>query len=82
MTPYAYAALQIRSDERDKINIKDTELGIDFILGLRPTQGNWNIRDDYIEEYEVQTGYDEQNNPIVETKVRLCKIMIYMCFAR
>lgn len=70
VTPYAYAALQIRSDERDKINIKDTELGIDFILGLRPTQGNWNIRDDYIEEYEVQTGYDEQNNPIVETKVR------------
>lgn len=58
-TPYAYNAMQLRSDVRDKTNIKDTELDIEFINGLRPVQGNWNIREDYMEEYEVQVGVED-----------------------
>ncbi len=45
--PYAYAALQIRSDERDKTDIRDTILGLDFINKLRPVDYKWNYREDY-----------------------------------
>ncbi|HHJ4155914.1 TPA: hypothetical protein ACQJI5_000267 [Citrobacter freundii] len=69
-TPYAYQPLQTRSDRRDKTNIKDTELGIEFINGLRPVQGNWNIREDYLEEYEVQIGVDDKGDAITETRMR------------
>ncbi len=68
-TPYAYNALQLRSDLRDKTNIRDTELDIEFINGLRPVQGNWNIREDYMEEYEVQVGV-ENGEPIIEKRLK------------
>ena len=47
-SPYAYAALQIRSDKRDKTDIRDTALGLDFINSLRPVD----YRFDYREKYE------------------------------
>lgn len=50
-TVYVYGTVQNRSDERDKADIRDTELGIEFILGLRPVDGRWDMRDDYIEFY-------------------------------
>lgn len=50
-TTYVYGTVQNRSDERDKADIRDTELGIEFILGLRPVDGRWDMRDDYIELY-------------------------------
>jgi hypothetical protein len=46
-TPYAYAALQIRSDIRDKADVRDTALGLDFIMALRPVDYKWDLRDDY-----------------------------------
>lgn len=46
-TPYAYAELQIRSDERDKTDIRDTVLGLDFINALRPVDFKWNVRECY-----------------------------------
>lgn len=51
-TTYAYGAIQNRSDARDKTDIRDTELGLDFIMGLRPVDFKWNYRDDYVEFYE------------------------------
>lgn len=52
-TTYAYGAIQNRSDERDKADIKDTELGLEnFITKLRPVDFKWNYRDDYVEFYE------------------------------
>ena len=45
--PYAYAALQIRSDKRDKADIRDTVLGLNFITKLRPVDYKWNYREDY-----------------------------------
>lgn len=48
-TPYAYAALQIRSDARDKADIRPTALGLDFVMGLKPVDFRWNFRSDYKE---------------------------------
>jgi hypothetical protein len=46
-TVYAYGAVQNRSDARDKADIRDTELGLSFILRLRPRDFRWDMRDDY-----------------------------------
>lgn len=69
-TTYVYGTVQNRSDERDKADIRDTELGIEFILGLRPVDGRWDMRDDYSEEYQVQIGIDEKAQPVFETRIR------------
>jgi len=49
-TPYAYAALAIRSDVRDKSDIRDTTLGLEFINSLRPVDFKWDVREDYRKE--------------------------------
>lgn len=46
-TPYAYNALNVRSDERDKADIRDTVLGLDFINQLRPVDYKFDYREDY-----------------------------------
>lgn len=45
--PHAFAALQIRSDARDKADVRDTRLGLDFIRALRPVDFRWDLREDY-----------------------------------
>ena len=47
-TTYAYGAVQDRSDIRDKADIEDTPLGLDFICKINPVQYRWDYRDDYI----------------------------------
>lgn len=70
-TTYVYGTVQNRSDSRDKTDVRDTELGINFILGLRPVDGRWDMRDDYKEEYQAQIGIDlETSTPIFETRIR------------
>lgn len=46
-TTYAYGAVQNRSDERDKADVRSTSLGLDFILALRPVEFRWDYREDY-----------------------------------
>ena len=46
-TTYAYGSVQNRSDSRDKADIADTSLGLDFIKDLRPVQFKWDYREDY-----------------------------------
>lgn len=46
-TSYAYGAVQDRSDVRDKADIKDTALGLNFIMALRPRDYRWDMREDY-----------------------------------
>lgn len=46
-TTYAYGAIQERSDARDKTDIKDTDLGLEFIEKLRPVKFRWDYREDY-----------------------------------
>lgn len=57
VNPYAFNALQLRSDERDKIDIENLQIGLDFINKLRPVQYRVNFRESYID-------YDEDGNPI------------------
>ena len=46
---YAWSAVNNRSDARDKTDIRDTLLGLDFIKSLRPVDFRWDIRDDYFD---------------------------------
>ncbi|ELZ5573944.1 tail fiber domain-containing protein [Escherichia coli] len=56
-TTYVYGTVQNRSDIRDKIKDDDAPvLGLDFILGLNPIQGRWNMRDDYWTHTETEDG--------------------------
>lgn len=55
-TTYVYGTVQNRSDSRDKADVQDTKLGIEFINGLRPVSGKWNLRDDYVITTENDDG--------------------------
>ena len=44
---YAYGAVIDRSDIRDKADVKDTSLGLEFIKELRPVDFKWDMREDY-----------------------------------
>ena len=48
-TVYAQKALVTRSDARDKIDIEDSPLGLNFILQLRPRKYRMNSREAYFE---------------------------------
>lgn len=54
-TAYVYGSVQDRSDQRDKADIQNTALGLDFINKLRPVDFKWDYRDDYI-EVDNETG--------------------------
>jgi hypothetical protein len=47
-TTYCYGAIQNRSDIRDKANIRETVLGLDFINKIRPVDFQWDMRDFYV----------------------------------
>jgi trimeric autotransporter adhesin len=46
-TAFAFGAVQNRSDLRDKADVRDTVLGLDFIAALRPVDFRWDYREDY-----------------------------------
>jgi hypothetical protein len=46
-TTYAYGAVQDRSDARDKADVRDTVLGLEFVKALRPVDFKWDMREDY-----------------------------------
>ena len=46
-TTFAYGAVQNRSDIRDKTDVRDTELGLEFVNALRPVDFKWDMREDY-----------------------------------
>lgn len=46
-TTYVYGTVQNRSDARDKADIRDSELGLDFIMSLRPVDYKWDYRETY-----------------------------------
>lgn len=46
-TTVAYGSIQNTGDERDKADIANTTLGLDFIKALRPVDFKWNYREDY-----------------------------------
>lgn len=56
-TTYTYGAVQDRSDMRDKADIIDIPIGVNFINKLKPKFYRWNYREDYIH-------HDESGNEI------------------
>jgi hypothetical protein len=65
VTVYAASAVTTRSDERDKADIRDTELGLDFVNKLRPVDYRYEFREDYLERDEDGgVVHDENGNPI------------------
>ncbi len=50
VTVYAQKALVTRSDARDKLDIEDSPLGLNFILKLRPRKYRMNSREAYFEK--------------------------------
>jgi hypothetical protein len=46
-TTYVFGTVQNRSDLRDKAEVRDTVLGLDFINELRPVDYKWDMREDY-----------------------------------
>ena len=46
-TAYVYNTVQNRSDARDKTDVRDTILGSDFIMALRPVDYKWDHRESY-----------------------------------
>lgn len=64
-TTYVYGTVQNRSDERDKADIRDTRLGLNFITALRPVDYKWDMREDYKpakpnrKSYETDEAYKE-----------------------
>lgn len=55
-TTYVYGTVQNRSDARDKADVKDCELGLEFINNIKPRQYRWDYREDYYEEIEDENG--------------------------
>lgn len=53
-TTYVYGTVQNRSDLRDKADIQDTVLGLDFISKLRPVDYRWDMRENYKTEKPIQ----------------------------
>jgi hypothetical protein len=52
-TTYVYGTVQNRSDLRDKKDIRDTVLGLDFINNLRPVDFKWDYRESYVDLVET-----------------------------
>jgi hypothetical protein len=46
-TTYVYGTVQNRSDARDKADIRNTKLGLDFVNSLRPVDYRYDMRDSY-----------------------------------
>ena len=62
-TTYAYGAVQDRSDERDKADVEDIHLGLDFIDALTPRSYKFDYREDYRVHQE-----DAEGNIIPDTR--------------
>lgn len=62
VTVYCYGAVQNRSDQRDKTDIQDTKLGLDFILKLRPREFRWDYREDYINQKAKEKELEDIEN--------------------
>jgi hypothetical protein len=70
-TTYVYGTVQNRSDERDKADIVDCSLGLDFIEKIRPINFKWDLREDYKEIIEtkkiiINEDGEEQEVPTIE----------------
>ena len=52
-TTYVYGTVQNRSDMRDKTDVRNITLGLEFIEKLRPVDYKWDMRDDYFDKKQA-----------------------------
>ncbi|WMS41704.1 DUF2793 domain-containing protein [Acuticoccus sp. MNP-M23] len=57
-TTYAYGAVQNRSDARDKTDVRDTVLGLEFVRALRPVDFRWDYREDYLRPADAEGDWE------------------------
>lgn len=72
-TTYAYGAVQNRSDARDKTDVRDITLGLDFVNLLRPVDFKWDMRDDYRSAKPKPLEPDASENEKIAYKAALTK---------
>jgi hypothetical protein len=72
-TTYVYGTVQNRSDLRDKADVTDTILGLDFINALRPVDYCWDMREDYRTEMQEDLTEEETAEWLEQNK--LCNIV-------
>jgi hypothetical protein len=53
-TTYVYGTVQNRSDLRDKTDVRDSTIGLEFIEALRPVDYRWDMREFYKPEVPAQ----------------------------
>jgi len=70
-TVYATNGTINTSDEREKENIIDTPLGLDFISRLRPVQAKWKDFETEVPETnsDGEMIFDEDNKPVMKTEM-------------
>ena len=56
------------SDERDKTDIVDLPIGLDFINKLRPVKFKWQTRDGNIKDERIDAGFIAQDLQTVQTE--------------
>lgn len=62
VTVYCYGAVQNRSDKRDKTDIQDTNLGLNFLMKLKPREYRWDYREDYINQKAKEKELEDIEN--------------------
>ncbi len=67
---YSQSAIQVRSDERDKADKReiDGDLAVAFVRGLKSYFYKYDFRDDYFDTRQVQTGIDDEAQPVFELR--------------
>ncbi|CKL15453.1 putative tail fiber protein [Neisseria meningitidis] len=65
-TLYAPTAVNIRSDGRDKADVKPLTNGLDFVIKLKPMTGYYDRRDSYVDELFKDLPADERADKVRE----------------
>jgi hypothetical protein len=73
VTSYSNGAVQNRSDSRDKTEIRDTELGLEFVKALRPVDFKWDMREDYRPDKPVEPSENATEEEKAKYQIDLAK---------
>ena len=60
-----FKGVSVRSDERDVIESRPTQLGLDFIMALQPKDVRWNYREHYLRDIALPTSPPIEPEPVL-----------------
>jgi hypothetical protein len=75
---YAYGAYNNRSDIRDKADVRETVVGLEFIKKVQAVDFRWNYRDDYLEKVEEDVTTektDPETGVVTQTVTKVQKLV-------